>query len=111
MGIVQDDVWDGPPAALREAKNFISAHTHHGNPAEANKSDFSVFVGSLGLPPRHQKLLHLKEFLSVVVRWWVDTALQEAGGGASYRTVARLVDVAVGVGADRDNPKLIRALT
>eukprot|EP00928_Gymnodinium_smaydae_P060026 TRINITY_DN4356_c0_g3_i1.p1 TRINITY_DN4356_c0_g3~~TRINITY_DN4356_c0_g3_i1.p1 ORF type:complete len:551 (-),score=102.59 TRINITY_DN4356_c0_g3_i1:193-1845(-) len=96
---------------LLGVRKFVQSLTHrNGNPADADKSDFSAFVAAFGLPARHMALRRLRELSLEYSAWWAATALREAErGGADIEAIARVAEVAVGTGASRDNPRLIKA--
>jgi len=100
-----------PPAELGGIKKFISLYTHHGpgEPVDGDRSDFAAFVKKFRLPSRHETLIRLRDLADEVGEWWAEACLSEAEKGHGHAVLARLFEVAIGTGVDKDHPKLIRA--
>jgi hypothetical protein len=99
---------DQPPE-LMEVTRFIRAHTHNGNPADENKTDFVNFANSFKLPAAHGQLTKLREVGSAAGEWWAEACVREAIGGVGHAALRRLFDVALGSGVDPTHFKLVRA--
>jgi hypothetical protein len=97
------------PAAYAGILKFISSHTHAGDPAVADKSDFKAFATSFKLPASHHKLVYLQKLSSEIGEWWAEACVSEASNGAEHVALQRLFDVAIGTGVDRKHFKLVRA--
>lgn len=97
------------PPELDGVKRFIRAHTHHGNPADENKTDFMTFANSFRLPSAHEALLKLREISVAAGEWWAEACVREAMKGVGHLTLKRLFSVALGTGVDPDHYKLVRA--
>lgn len=97
------------PKQLDGVKRFIRLHTHHGNPADENKTDFQGFANSFKLPAGHDLLLKLKEVAAAAGEWWAEACVREATKGIAHAALKRLFRIALGTGVDADHYKLVRA--
>lgn len=98
------------PFQLAGIKEFLADHTHVGNPAEANKSNFNAFVASFKLPRGHVLLRQFREMADSAGEWWAEACLQQAEKALQHSQLKRLFTVATGTGLDEDHPKLVKAL-
>lgn len=97
------------PAELGDIKRFRRAHTHNGNPADENKTDFLSFANSFRLPASHDALFKLRDVAAAAGEWWAEACVREATKGIGHKELRRLFDVALGTGLDPDHYKLVRA--
>lgn len=97
------------PPELAGIKRFVRAHTHNGNPAEENKTDFETFANTFKLPGAHDGLLKLRDTAADAGEWWAEACIREAIKGVSHGALKRLFNTALGTGVDPDHFKLVRA--
>jgi len=86
---------------------FMQAHTHKGDLAEANKSDFQAFVSSFCLPAEHEVLKKLEKMGGEATEWWAQAALKEARNGCDCAAVNRIIEVAAAILGNRDHEVLV----
>lgn len=98
-----------PPPELDGIKRFLRVHTHHGNPADENKTDFATFANTFRLPAGHELLLKLREVAAAAGEWWAEACVREATKGIGHAALRRLFNTALGTGLDPDHYKLVRA--
>lgn len=93
-------------------RKFIAGLVHKdGNPIDADKSNFELFVSSFGFPPKHQAILKLKEFEVAAVEWWAWRTLREAQCGASSDAIQRMIAVVVALCGEQRHPALAEVET
>jgi hypothetical protein len=97
------------PLELNDIKRFIRAHTHSGNPADENKTDFQTFANTFRLPAAHDALIKLREIAAAAGEWWAEACVREAMKGVGHAALRRLFNVALGTGVDPEHFKLVRA--
>jgi len=96
------------PSELLRINKFIQTKVHKGgSPLEANKSDFSAFVSSFGLPENHHLVRRLNEVGSAATDWWAQTALQEAQADADTAAVSRMLDLAATILGNKDHEAIV----
>merc|ERR1740121_494798 len=103
---------DGPeelPDYLVGTRKFIKAQEHRpGNPIDADRSNFKIFISNMMLPAKHSALEQLRAMAEEVGDMWAKMANREALTGVEREAIERLMDTAVSAGAPTDHPYLLR---
>jgi len=96
-----------PPEELQGTLRFIQKFVHRG--AHGKTGNFESFVASFKLPAKHQLLETFRAEATAAGAWWAEKSYEEAQAGAGCWEIKHLMDLAVQVGADDDDPMLWRA--
>eukprot|EP00747_Dinoflagellata_sp_TGD_P163072 gnl/TRDRNA2_/TRDRNA2_181381_c0_seq1.p1 gnl/TRDRNA2_/TRDRNA2_181381_c0~~gnl/TRDRNA2_/TRDRNA2_181381_c0_seq1.p1 ORF type:complete len:617 (-),score=147.53 gnl/TRDRNA2_/TRDRNA2_181381_c0_seq1:146-1816(-) len=107
------------PSILLQNKKFLMQRIHHDpldirkecEPVDANKSDFDSFVSLFGLPPQHKTIPVFRKLIAEISGFWPEWTLEKSKEGADPKTIQRLIDASVAIGAERNNEKLVEAAT
>lgn len=97
------------PEELYGVRQFVRSFTHRGNPAEADRKNFRQFASTFKLPGQHKLLEGFQDIAAEAGAWWAEKAYQEAIAGAGHIPIMQLMELAVSVGADPQEPMLLRA--
>jgi len=100
---------EAPPEILGVAA-FLKKYIHaHGEPQDANKSDFDAFVHSFGLPERHKTVVKLRDLIADFADWWTVATLKKAEGGLDVDNIMRMLDVVKSMTGGKKSEKMQEA--
>lgn len=98
------------PDELLRTREFIRKWIHRpGRPVDADRSVFETFVSSFKLEAKHSALENFRKAGAKAGEWWAEQTSLEAIKGAGHVEIKTLISVSVSIGADSDNPMLLRA--
>jgi hypothetical protein len=99
------------PQDLLAVRQFVARYIHKpdDNPGDADKSNFSGFVSTFGLPKKHMHFERMMSLAATAAIWWSAQALELAQAGADSDTIKRLMDVINNIGADKEAVKKAEA--
>lgn len=95
------------PDDLLGVKGFLATHVHQdGDPVDADKHDFEMFVSTFGLPASHHAVVRLRDLASEASDWWTRAAQRAAAAGAESSAIQRLMRIAEGITSEGTNPAM-----
>jgi hypothetical protein len=98
------------PEGLVNNTRFVKDHTHRpGEPVDAPRVFFELFVSTFKLPREHKSLKELRALADELGDWWSRATNEEARNGHGREVIERLMRCSVSVGAEEDHPYLLRA--
>jgi len=77
------------------------AHKPEESPADADKSNFGIFVATFGIPKKHVYFERMMKLANTTALWWASETLRLAENGAESDAIKRHMDVVNSIGADK----------